>query len=317
MSPSESTSTPSSAASAPPPRSWAHLLGFLDYLQVECGLSGNTRQAYRRDLRRFLAYLEESGLGDLSRLKADWIERFLLALKRVHNLSVASVARSLAAVRMFCRYLVIERVLAHDVAAEIDSPKKWNRLPTILDDEAVRTLLAMPDGDQDVHALRDRAMLSLLYATGIRASELAGMRLDDVSFTLGVVRVCGKGTKERIVPVADEALDAVARYRDEVRGNVLRNPAEQILFLSGRGRPLAREDVFRMVRKYVRRTGRRSRVSPHTLRHSFATQLLAHGADLRSVQEMLGHTDIGTTQIYTHVDAGRLRAIHKKFHPRA
>ena len=293
------------------------MLGFLDYLQVECGLSGNTRQAYRRDLSRFLAYLDESGLDNLSDLKADRIERFLLQLKRVHHLSVASIARSLAAVRMFCRYLVIERVLVHDVAAEIDSPKKWNRLPTVLGHEAVRTLLAMPDGDKDVHAVRDRAMLSLLYATGIRASELAGIQLGDVNFSLGVVRVCGKGMKERIVPVADEALDAVAQYLDEVRGAVLRSADERTLFLSGRGRPLAREDVFRMVRKYVRRTGRRSRVSPHTLRHSFATQLLAHGADLRSVQEMLGHADIGTTQIYTHVDAGRLRAIHKKFHPRA
>jgi site-specific recombinase XerD len=218
---------------------------------------------------------------------------------------------------MFCRYLAMERILDADVSANIESPKKWNRLPTVLDDRAVRDLLESPDPDQDVFALRDRAILTLLYAAGLRAGELAGVKLRDVNASLGVARVLGKGGRERIVPVASKALDAIGLYRDGPRLDVLRDPQEQTLFLSRRGRPLAREDVYRIVRKYVRREGMRGNVSPHTLRHCFATHLLARGADLRSVQEMLGHVDIATTQVYTHVDAARLRAIHKKYHPRA
>ena len=293
-----------------------HLAGFLDYLQVECGLSVNTRQAYRRDLNRFFAFLIGDDVRSLERLSTRNIERFLLTTKR-EGLSVASVARALAAVRMFCRYLVMQRVVECDVSADIDSPKKWNRLPTVLDDAAVRTLLEAPQVDQDVHALRDRAILALLYAAGLRASELTGVKLSDVNASLGVVRVFGKGARERIVPVAPEALDAMATYRDQARPARLRDPDEQTLFLSRRGRGLGREDIFRIVRKYVRRAALRGNVSPHTLRHCFATHLLSHGADLRSVQEMLGHADIATTQVYTHVDAARLRAIHKKFHPRA
>ena len=312
------STTRSSTESASPLGSEApvHLAGFLDYLQVECGLSVNTRKAYRGDLNRLFACLLADGVRSLERISAAAIDRFLLTTKR-QGLSVASVARALAAVRMFCRYLVMERVLPYDVSADIDTPRKWNRLPTVLDDASVRTLLEAPQADQDVYALRDRAILALLYAAGLRASELIGAKLLDVNFPLGVVRVCGKGAKERIVPVAQEALDAIAVYRDECRPALLRDPNEQTLFLSRRGRRLAREDIFRIVRKYVRRAALRGNVSPHTLRHCFATHLLSRGADLRSVQEMLGHADIATTQVYTHVDAARLRAIHKKFHPRA
>lgn len=299
-----------------PPDAASHLAGFLDYLQVECGLSNNTRKAYAGDLRHFFRHLAGVGLRDLSKLTADHLEGFGRYGRR-EGLSVASVARALAAVRTFCRYLVGERVLAADVGAIVDSPKKWHRLPTILNDEAVRDLISQPDDSQDVYALRDRAILTLLYAAGLRASELAGMKTTDVNFNLGVLRIMGKGSKERIVPVADEGLAAVRDYLDHGRGVP---PVEalpgQTLLLSRTGRPLGREDIFRIVRKYVRRAGIRGHVSPHTLRHSFATQLLARGADLRSVQEMLGHVDIATTQIYTHVDASRLKAIHKKFHPR-
>jgi integrase/recombinase XerD len=218
---------------------------------------------------------------------------------------------------MFCRYLVLESVLASDVSASIDSPRQWHRLPTILDESAVQLLLAAPDASQDTHAVRDRAILVLLYATGTRASELAGLRIDDVNHRLGVVRVLGKGNKERIVPVAEGALAAVREYVERYRSALLGPDSHDLLFLSRSGRGLSREDVFRIVRKYVRRAALRGHISPHTLRHCFATQLLANGADLRSVQEMLGHADVATTQVYTHVDAARLKAIHKKFHPRA
>jgi len=292
-----------------------HLAGFLDYLQAECGLANNTRKAYDLDLRRFLAYLSDSGLRGLEKLSPRDVEGFLRA-ERAGDRAVSSVARSLAAVKMFCRYLVIERLFTQDPSASIETPKKWHRLPNVLDEEATASLLAAPDEARDVHAPRDRAILSLLYATGMRASELSGLGVDDVNFNVGVVRVLGKGAKERIVPVAETALDAVQRYREEHRPQLLRDPGQGALFLSRSGRPLHREDVFRIVRKYVRRAALRGSVSPHTLRHCFATQLLSHGADLRSVQEMLGHADIATTQVYTHVDAARLKAIHKKFHPR-
>jgi len=302
---------------APPLRSEAadHLSGFLDYLQVECGLSPNTRQAYQRDLRYLLAYLAEAGAMDLGKLAPRHIEGFLRAMKG-RGLSTSSIARALAAVRMFCRYLVIQQVLANDIAAVIDSPAKWHRLPVVLDDASTRPLLDAPDPGQDVHAMRDRAILSLLYATGMRASELTGLALGDINYQLGVVRVLGKGAKERIIPAAEQALASVRQYVQQYRHALLRDPDEQRLFLSRSGRALRREDIFRIVRKYVRRAGVRANVTPHTLRHCFATQLLSRGADLRSVQEMLGHADISTTQIYTHVDAARLKAIHRKFHPR-
>ncbi len=297
-----------------PPESRDHLRGFLDYLQVECGLSVNTRRAYRRDLCRFLGSVGAAGRNP-GGLTTRHIERFLHACRQ-EGLAVTSIARALAAVRMFCRYLVLQRVLARDVSAVVDSPKKWSRLPTVLDDEHVRELLAAPDDGQDVHAARDRAILTLLYATGMRASELAGLDVRDVNFNLGVVRVLGKGAKERIVPVAESALQTVRTYMTAARAALASDPAAGRLFLSRTGRGLSREDVYRTVRKYVRRAALRGNVTPHTLRHAFATQLLARGADLRSVQEMLGHADISSTQVYTHVDAARLKAIHKKYHPR-
>ncbi len=290
------------------------LTGFLDYIQVECGLSSNTRSAYDRDLRRFLAFWQGAN-GDLEQMTPRDIEAFMRYLK-ASGLSASSSGRSLAAVKMFCRYLVLEGCLRRDVSASIESPKKWHRLPTVLDHERVRALLEAPNAAQDAHAPRDRGILLLLYATGMRASELAGLGLSDVNFSLGVVRVLGKGQKERIIPVAGEALAVVREYIERHRSQLIGSEHRRELFLSRSGRPMAREDIFRTVRKYFRRTAQGGHVSPHTLRHCFATQLLSHGADLRSVQEMLGHVDISTTQVYTHVDAARLKAIHKKYHPR-
>ena len=308
-------SPPLPSASSLPSEGRAALAGFLDYLQAECGLALNTRRAYRRDLCRFLAHVGRPA-ANLGSLSTPDIERFLLDLHR-QKLSVASIARALAAVRMFCRYLVLQRILARDVSAVIDAPKKWHRLPAVLGDDHVRLLLEAPDDQQDVHAARDRAILALLYACGVRASEAAGLGLGDVNHNIGVVRVLGKGSKERIVPIADAALAAIRHYAATERSEALRDEAETRLFLSRTGSPLLREDIYRIVRKYVRRVALRGHVTPHTFRHAFATHLLAHGADLRSVQEMLGHADISTTQVYTHVDAARLKAIHKKFHPRA
>ena len=291
-------------------------MGFLDYLQAECGLSNNTRKAYQHDLRRYLRYAADCGAAKPSQFAPRHVEDFMRREKHAGR-STATIARELAAVRTFCKYLVLNGFMPRDVTSSIEAPKKWQRLPTVMDDPSARTLLAAPDPATDAFATRDRAMLSLLYATGMRAAELSGLAVADVNFNLGVIRVLGKGNKERIVPVAAEALDDLQDYLRHDRPALATGRQADSLFLSRTGRALAREDVFRTVRKYVRRAAIRGRISPHTLRHCFATQLLSRGADLRSVQEMLGHADIATTQIYTHLDAARLKAVHKKFHPRS
>ncbi len=292
-----------------------HLTGFLDYLQAECGLAVNTRKAYRRDLRKLFDHLASRNVTELRQMSANDIETFV---RHLHScqLAEASVVRALAATRMFCRYLVQMRVLSTDISDGVEGPKRPRHLPAVLSGDAVNALINAPDLAEDTHAIRDRAMLLMLYATGMRASELAGLTLTDLNFSLGVVRVLGKGSKERLVPVAEVAMEAVQTYLDEYRPQLVRHEVDT-LFLSRTGRPMSREDVYRLVRKYVRRAAIRSKVSPHTLRHSFATQLLSNGADLRSVQEMLGHSDVSTTQIYTHVDAERIRSVHRQFHPRA
>ena len=305
----------SQVASALPARMYSALAGFLDYLQAECGLAVNTRQAYRRDLMQFGAWLADAGCRCLEGITPRHVEGFLRSQNAVGK-SPASVARALAAVRMFCRFCVLQRLLEDDPSGAVEPPKKASRLPTTISDQAMQALVEAPAGGEDLHWVRDRALLALLYATGMRASELTGLKLTDVNFDLGVIRVLGKGRKERIVPAAEAALERVRDYLLERSASGAPKTTDT-LFLSRRGRTLRREDIFRIVRKYVRRAAMRGRISPHTLRHCFATQLLAGGADLRSVQEMLGHADIATTQIYTHVDISRLKAVHRKYHPRA
>jgi len=288
---------------------------FVDYLRSECGLAANTALAYRRDLAQFSA--AEASCRSLRQIRPRTIENFLQGCAAAGK-NPASIARALAAVRMFCRFCVLEGLLGADPSGAIEPPKKWARLPTTLSDATVTVLLDAPDQDHDVHWLRDRAILALLYATGMRASELAALSAGDINFDLGVIRVLGKGNKERIVPVAPAALERLGEYLHHRSGQASQIAADRQrpLLLSRSGKPMRREDIFRLVRKYVRRAAIRGRVSPHTLRHCFATHMLAGGANLRTVQELLGHADIATTQIYTHVDVSRLKAVHKKYHPR-
>jgi len=313
--------SPASGTPSPPSlpaETLAAVRAFLDYLQAECGLAANTRSAYRRDLMQFLSFLNDSACRELRGIEPGGIESFLRSQKQSGK-AVTSICRALAAIRMFCRFCVLERIIDVDPSAAIEPPRKWSNLPETLSDARVRVLLDAPDPLQDGQALRDRALLWMLYATGMRAAEAVTLKRRDVLGELGVIRVIGKGGKERIVPVAQSAIERVKEY---LAAGAAAQPgrasgADEPLFLSRTGKQLAREDVFRIVRKYVRRAGLREHVSPHTLRHCFATELLSGGADLRSVQEMLGHADIATTQIYTHVDASRLKSIHQKFHPRA
>jgi len=288
---------------------------FLDYLTIECGLSVNTLQAYQRDLDRLSAFLGIEDGGGWDAVTGDEIIAFVMAEKD-RGCAAATVSRALVAARMFFRYLSAERLLSRDPTEHLQSPRLWQTLPEVLDRKAVDRLLAAPDPSHDRLPRRDRAVLEVLYATGARASETADLTLDSVNREGGYVHCIGKGRKERIVPVGRRALEALDVYLAEERPRLDRRGDEH-LFLTHSGRRLGRETIWRLVKKYARRAGVSPRVSPHTLRHSFATHLLEGGADLRAVQEMLGHVDISTTQVYTHVDPSRLKAIHRKFHPRA
>jgi len=288
---------------------------FLDYLTVECGLSVNTVQAYQRDLERFAAFAQVTSDEDWNRVTSDQIVAFLMAEKE-RGLVPTSVSRSLVALRMFFRFASSERLLERDVTEHLASQRLWQHLPEVLNPQAVDRLLAAPEAKSDRWPLRDRAILEMLYATGARASEVADLTMRSVNRQVGYVNCIGKGRKERIVPVGRRALEALAAYLEKERPQLDRR-GDPHLFLSHSGRRVGRETLWRIVKKYAARAGISRHIGPHTLRHSFATHVLEGGADLRVVQEMLGHVDIGTTQIYTHVDQNRLKAIHRKYHPRA
>ncbi|RJP40606.1 MAG: site-specific tyrosine recombinase XerD [Phycisphaerales bacterium] len=286
---------------------------YLDYLFLECGLAGNTITAYQRDLVDFWETLIESGV-DLRELSISDVRDHLIALQR-RGLAVSSIARHLAAIKMFVRYLFAERVIRHDLASLLETPKRWQRIPDVLHYEQVEALLTAPDASDEYH-LRDRALLELLYATGLRATEVSELPVANVNLKVGYLRCIGKGRKERIVPIGRKAIAAVDAYLEDLRPQLLGSRYTEALFLSRTGRPLDRSNIWRIVRKYALVAGIERHVSPHTLRHCFATHLLTGGADLRVVQELLGHADVTTTEIYTHVDPTHLKRVHKNCHPR-
>ncbi len=285
------------------------LQAFLDSLAVERGLSANTVRAYARDLRAHLAFIHSQGLRDLRRVEESHLIVYLGRLRRT-GAAPATVMRKLSAVRGFYRYLVREESIGSDPTANLPAARLQRRLPSVLSVEEVTRLLAQPDPDTR-RGLRDRAMLELLYATGLRVSELVHLSRGDINFDMGLVRCLGKGSKERIVPVGGPALEAVRSYL------AARRDAAPALFLGNKGHPITRVTFWRIVRRYARQAGIRTPISPHTLRHSFATHMLEGGADLRAIQELLGHASIATTQIYTHVSVDRLREVYRSYHPRA
>jgi integrase/recombinase XerD len=288
---------------------------FIDYMTTECGLSPNTTLAYHRDLVKFGRFLGDELLLLPERVTASRIIDFLMAEKQA-GMAVSSISRNLVAIKMFYRYLVLEKRLATDVTATLESPRLWHVLPIFLSQVQVEQLLAAPN-ERGRLGLRDRAILAVMYATGTRASEVVNLKVADVNFEYQYLRCFGKGSKERLVPLAPRDLAVVRLYLDQERPRLARGRLTQYVFLTKSGNCLTRESIWRIVKKYAAQAGLAERVSPHTLRHSFATHLLSGGADLRSVQEMLGHVNIATTQIYTHVDTDRLKAVHKQFHPRA
>jgi len=287
---------------------------FLDYLMVEAGLSDNTVLAYGRDLREFLRFCAAGGIREIGQLQPRVVQKYLCELAGGPK-SENSAKRALAAIRMFLRYAKMRGLIEDDGTEVLESPKTWQRLPIVCNKQQVLKLLEAPS-PQEPFYLRDRAMLELLYATGMRASELAGLKTTDLNLDIGYLRCFGKGNKERVIPVGKMAIAATFDYLRDLRPTLARPQSGAFVLLSRTGRPLSRIEIWRLVKKYAVRAGMPRNVTVHTLRHCFATHLLSGGADLRSVQEMLGHVDIGTTQIYTHVDHERLRKIHKQFHPR-
>jgi integrase/recombinase XerD len=282
---------------------------------IDKGLSSHTQAAYQNDIRRLLFFLQERGILDISESQAKDVRDLIVEMADT-GMTGSSLARNISSIRMFFRYLLAEDISKNDIMADVEVPKRGRKLPTVLEIDEVERLLEQPDLSQP-KGVRDKALLEFMYATGVRVSELIGLHQSDLMKEEGFVRVFGKGAKERIVPVGDMAIACVSKYCQSVRPLLAkRSLGGDILFLSMRGRPLTRIAVWKMLKAYILQTDIRKNVSPHTLRHSFATHLLEGGADLRSVQEMLGHADISTTQIYTHLDREYLKEVIQTFHPR-
>lgn len=288
---------------------------FDDFLALEQGASVQTSRAYKLDIARFVTYASIKGAKAPAEIGARMLREFVYHLKDL-GLSPASIRRNVSAVRTYFKFMLGEGFVVRDPSERLETPKRWRTLPEVLGIEEIEKLLAAPSLDEPL-AFRDRAMLELAYGAGLRVSEWISLGVRDVMLQDHVVRVFGKGAKERLVPIGRRAIGAIAIYLRELRPKLEKGEGKGRLFLNSRGRPLSRMGAWKILRKYVDQVGITKPVSPHTLRHSFATHLLEGGADLRAVQEMLGHVDISTTQIYTHVDREYLRSVHKQFHPRA
>ena len=288
---------------------------FIHYLAVERGLAQNTLDSYQRDLNNYVEFLKRSSISDLNQTRRANIIAYLADLQRKGR-ATSTISRNLASLRSFYGFLIRDGLIDNDPTTNLESPKIEKRLPKVLTVQEVESLLEGPDLG-DVCGLRDKAMLELLYATGIRVSELVALNLSDVNLNMGFLKCYGKGSKERIIPLGSVALTNVSDYVMRARVKLLRNPEEESLFLNHHGQRLSRQGFWKIIKKYATAATIQKEITPHTLRHSFATHLLENGADLRAVQEMLGHADISTTQIYTHLTKSRLKEVYAKTHPRA
>ncbi|MBI4682451.1 MAG: site-specific tyrosine recombinase XerD [Nitrospirae bacterium] len=284
---------------------------FLNYLTVEKGLSANTLEAYRRDIQKFNNFLQESGQNITSFNKSDLVS-FVNHLRNSGN-QTTTLARNIATLRGLCKFMLTEGIIKEDPIETLSTPKGWKRIPKIIGTDEIFSLLKKPEGNN--LSLRDRAILEMIYSSGLRASEVINIKMCDINFEAGFITITGKGSKERVVPVNEIALTTVKKYIEESRLQLLKRKSCQFLFLAKGGKPMTRQRLWQLIKKYSNELS--IKISPHTLRHCFASHLLDGGADLRALQKMLGHTDISTTQIYTKVTPERLRKIHKKHHPRS
>jgi integrase/recombinase XerD len=290
------------------------LTKYFNYLLIERGLAQNTLESYSRDLRRFILFAGENRkITDIQDVTPEVLVEYLTQI-RDEGLAANSMNRSLAALRGFYKYLLREGIITQNPLANIELAKVWMKLPDTISKEEMKTILAQP-GTNTIPAIRNTAMLELLYATGIRVSELINLTMNSVNWQVGFLIVMGKGSKERIVPVGKIAYDCTRRYVDEARPQLMQKKSTDVLFLNRFGKKFTRQGFWKIVVGYAKQAGLQKKVYPHTFRHSFASHLLEGGADLRTVQVMLGHSDISTTQIYTHVTREKLREIHQKYHP--
>lgn len=288
---------------------------FLSWAKVERGLSNNTIQAYGRDLSFFAKGLSQAGETPVADINTSHILTHMVDLSR-GGMSVRSQARHLVSCRQLFRFLVRDKIITKNPASEVDLPKRTKDLPTFLEVDEIEKLLAIPDV-RTARGRRDKAMIELLYATGLRVSELVNVESDAVNLDRGFVMTRGKGDKERIVPIGEQAMQSISEYIDSARGDFLKGKTSGFLFLRRGGKPMTRQGFWKLLKEYARLAGIQKEISPHKLRHSFATHLLERGADLRAVQAMLGHADLSTTEIYTHVNRERLRRIYEAHHPRS
>jgi integrase/recombinase XerD len=292
-----------------------YITDFIHYLSVEKGLAQNTLESYGRDLDQFHTYLVEEGVHSIQGVNRNTLLGYM-SFQQQSGKASSSVCRSLAAIKSFFRFLLQENILSIDPTADFESPKQEKRLPKVLSTTEVDRLLNQPN-PTNPSGKRDKAMLEVLYATGIRVSELVSLNLNDLYLENGFIRCFGKGSKERIVPIGETAIKWTHDYIQLGRNGLLKKKNSQALFLNCRGDRLSRQGFWKIIKKYAKACKIRKEIMPHTMRHSFATHLLENGADLRSVQEMLGHADISTTQIYTHITRNRLKEVYSKTHPRA
>ncbi|MFA6349539.1 MAG: site-specific tyrosine recombinase XerD [Candidatus Omnitrophota bacterium] len=287
---------------------------FLSYLSVERGLAANTISSYHDDLNSFSMFLKDRNIAAVSGTKRNDVTEFML-FQKDKGLNPSSISRRLAAIKVFYRFLVRERILKSDPTSLIETPRIWKKIPETLSLNEVEALLNAPN-IRAVQGMRDKAFLETLYATGMRVSEAVNLKINNVNLDIGFLRCVGKGNKERVIPLGKKAIASLNKYISESRPKLLKNKQSENLFLSRSGAKISRQSLWKIIKKYALLARIKKSIRPHILRHSFATHLLERGADLRSVQEMLGHANISTTQIYTHINKDRLKSIHKMYHPR-
>lgn len=290
-----------------------YIQGFIEYLHNVKKMSDNTEMSYRRDLAKVVAYLNEQGIKDINKVTATNLTSYVMYLEK-NNFSAATISRNIASLKAFYHYLMKENIVSEDVAEDLHAPKIEKKIPEILSMEEVVRLLEQPTGDSSKE-VRDKAMLELLYATGIRVTELITLKVEDINLNMGYI-TCKDANKERVIPFGNEAKKALNRYLGGVREAMLADPSSEFLFANCSGQPMSRQGFWKLIKYYAKKAGITSDITPHTLRHSFAAHLVENGADLRSVQEMLGHSDISTTQIYAHMNHSHIKEVYAKAHPR-
>ncbi|MFO8053445.1 MAG: site-specific tyrosine recombinase XerD [Candidatus Omnitrophota bacterium] len=291
-----------------------YIEAFFDYLRVEKGLALNSIRSYKLDLSKYKRYLDKLGIENPRKVRRDDISEFIFSLRK--TLAIGTISRILSSVKSFHQFLLREKIIPHDPSSLIEAPKLEKKIPSFLTSQEVAKVLKAPNLKKD-RGLRARAILETMYATGLRVSELVELRTQDINLEIGFIKCKGKGSKERIIPLGNTANHFIKRYNQEARPGLLKEQESSFLFLAQGGHKISRQTVWKIIKAIVKKARINKKVSPHTLRHSFATHLLEGGADLRSVQEMLGHANITTTQIYTHINQTRLKEIHNQFHPRA